>query len=119
MDDKGAARKRLIACGVQDIPASAKEAENFGFAVEDIGDYLYDTLRFYGLDLEAVEFVTGDNAYVNKSLCAKIEEWLLREKQIDRAVPLVGCASHRLNLAVQLMYSKQVFPLSSLFICFV
>ena len=110
MDDKGAAKKRLIACGVQDIPENAEEADNFGFTAEDVGDYLHDTLQLYGLDFEAVEFVSGDNAYVNQSLCAKIEEWLLREKQIDRAVPLVGCASHRLKTAVSLKRQRTSTP---------
>lgn len=102
--------QRLIACGVQDIPFNAEEANNFGFTAEDIGDYIFDVLQFYGLDFVAIEFMSGDNAYVNQSLCAKIEDWLRREKQIDRTVPLVGCASHRLNLAVQLMYSENENP---------
>jgi len=88
--------KRLIACGVQDLPSNAKEANDFGFTAEDIGDYIFDILQFYGLDFEAIEFITGDNAYVNQSLCTKIQDWLRREKHIDRTVPLVGCASHRL-----------------------
>ena len=102
--------QRLIACGVQDIPSNAEEANNFGFTAEDIGDYIFDVLQFYGLDFEAIEFMSGDNAYVNQSLCTKIEDWLRREKQINRTVPLVGCASHRLNLAVQLMYSENENP---------
>ena len=102
--------KRLIACGVQDLPSNAKEANDFGFTAEDIGDYIYDVLQSYGLDFEAIEFITGDNAYVNQSLCTKIQDWLRREKNIDRTVPLVGCASHRLNLAVQLIYSEEVNP---------
>lgn len=103
----------MIACGVQDIPLNAEEANSFGFTAEDIGDYIFDVLEFYGLDFEAIEFITGDNAYVNQSLCTKIEDWLLREKQIQRTIPLVGCASHRLNLAVQLIYSVQVNPVYS------
>ena len=91
--------QRLIACGVQDIPSNAEEANNFGFTAEDIGDYIFDVLQFYGLDFEAIEFMSGDNAYINQSLCTKIEDWLRREKQINHTVPLVGCASHRLNLA--------------------
>ena len=66
--------------------------------------------QIYGYDFEAIEFITGDNAYVNQSLCTKIEAWLFREKNIDRTVPLVGCASHRLNLAVQLIYSEEINP---------
>ena len=66
--------KRLIACGVQDIPSKAEEANDFGFTVEDIGDFIYDALHFYGLDFETIEFITGDNAYANQSLCTKIED---------------------------------------------
>ena len=36
--------QRLIACGVQDIPFNAEEANNFGFTAEDIGDYIFDVL---------------------------------------------------------------------------
>ena len=103
--------KRLISCGVQDLPSNAEEANAFGFTAEDIGDYIFDVLEMYGCDFSAVEFVTGDNAYVNQSLCTKIESWLARVKNIVRVIPLVGCASHRLNLAVQLIYSERVNPL--------
>ncbi len=106
VDDRGNVLKRLLSCGVQDLPSNAEEANAFGFTAEDIGDYIFDILEMYGRDFEAIEFVTGDNAYVNQSLCTKIEAWLSRVKNIDRSVPLVGCASHRLNLAVQLIYSQ-------------
>jgi len=33
-------------------------------------------------------------------LATKIETWLLRAKSIRRVIPLLGCNSHRLNLAV-------------------
>ena len=49
--------QRLIACGVQDIPFNAEEANNFGFTAEDIGDYIFDVLQFYGLDFEAIELM--------------------------------------------------------------
>ena len=110
MNDQGEVVKRLISCGVQDLPSNAEEANSFGFTAEDIGDYIFDVLEMYGHDFEAIEFITGDNAYVNQSLCTKIEAWLSRMKNIERTVPLVGCASHRLNLAIQLIYSDQVNP---------
>ena len=84
------------------LPSNSTEASDFGFTAEDIGDYIFDTLQIYGYDFEAIEFITGDSAYVNQSPCTKTEDWLHREKQTSRTVPLVGCASHRLNLAVQL-----------------
>jgi hypothetical protein len=38
-----------------------------------------------------VDYIGGDNASVNKKLAS------------DMNIPFVGCASHRLNLAVKLM----------------
>ena len=32
-----------------------------------------------------------------KTVSKKVEDWLRLEKQIDRTVPLVGCALHRLK----------------------
>jgi len=45
--------------------------------------------RDYGVQLEQCRFVVGDNCSVNRRLATLM------------GVPLVGCASHRLNLAVQ------------------
>jgi hypothetical protein len=45
--------------------------------------------RDYGVQLEQCRFVVGGNCSVNRRLATLI------------GVPLVGCASHRLNLAVQ------------------
>ena len=110
VNDLGEVVRRLISCGVQDLPSNAEEANSFGFTADDIGDYIFDVLEMYGHDFEAIEFITGDNAYVNQSLCTKIETWLYRTKNIERTVPLVGCASHRLILAIKLIYSDQVNP---------
>ena len=49
--------KRLITCGVQDIPSNTEEANGFGFTVENIGDYIFDILQFYGLDFEIINLV--------------------------------------------------------------
>lgn len=105
-EDDGTVVKRLLACGVQDLPENAEEAASFGFTAEDIGDYLSDILICYGHDLSSIEFLTGDNAYVNDALCSKIEAWLFRQKNIRRIIPLIGCASHKLNLAVQYLCSE-------------
>ena len=65
-------------------------------------------LADYDRDFTAIEFLTGDNAYVNGRLADLISKWLLTHKKIRRIVPLVGCAAHRLNLAVQHLVSKTV-----------
>lgn len=109
-DDDGSVVKRLIACGVQDLPESIEAASSFGFTADDIGDYLFDVLTLYGRDFLALEFLTGDNAYVNGALCTKIELWIFRNKGVRRNVPLVGCASHKLNLAVQFLCSFEHKP---------
>lgn len=46
-------------------------------------------LPFFGKTIQGVRFLVGDNCAVNKRLANLME------------VPLVGCASHRLNLAVR------------------
>ena len=67
--DDGSVVKRLIACGVQDLPEGEEAAKGFGFAAEDIGDYLFDVLAKYDRDYSAIQFMTGDNAYVDSRLC--------------------------------------------------
>ena len=111
--DDGSVVKRLIACGVQDLPETVEAAASFGFTADDIGDYLFDVLASYGHDFSSLEFLTGDNAYVNGALCTKIEAWVYRNKGIRRSVPLIGCASHKLNLAVQFLCSESENPIWS------
>ena len=111
--DDGSVVKRLIACGVQDLPETVEAAASFGFTADDIGDDLFDVLASYDRDFSALEFLTGDNAYVNGALCTKIETWIFRSKGIHRCVPLVGCVSHKLNLAVQFLCSEDQNPVWS------
>lgn len=92
----------MLGCNVQDIPDGLVEV---GFSAADIGDMLGDVLFRYGKQFDAIEFMCGDNAYVNGALCDLIEAYLSR-CDILRCVPLVGCASHRLNLAVQKLYAE-------------
>jgi hypothetical protein len=106
VNSSGGVCERLLACGVQDLPENPVDAENFGFTAEDIGDYFADILSSFNCSFEAIEFICGDNASVNGRLATLIQDWLLREKQITRTLPLVGCASHRLNLAVQSLYAE-------------
>lgn len=95
----------LLSCGVQDLPTDAAEINEIGFTAEDIGDYLYDVLSKYNKEFDCIEFIVGDNASVNRLLANRIKEWLLKNKNIRRTIPLIGCASHKLNLAVQSLYS--------------
>ena len=63
--DDGSVSKRPISCGVQDIPESEIASASFGFAAEDIDDYIFDVLARNGRTYESIEFMVGDNAYVN------------------------------------------------------
>jgi hypothetical protein len=47
-----------------------------------------------GYDFNAIEFICGDNTSCNPKLARLIGD------HINQPVPLIGCASHKLNLAV-------------------
>lgn len=102
----GGVVNRLLSCGVQDLPDGVvvENADYFGFGADDIGDYIFDVLAQYDRCFDHIEFICGDNCSVNGALVDKISDWLVRERRIQRKVPLVGCASHRFNLAVQGLY---------------
>jgi hypothetical protein len=102
----GSVVKRLIACGVQDLPETEEAKKSFGFAAEDIGDYLFDVLALYDRDFTSVEFASGDNAYVNGKLMKLMSDWIWDKKRLQRKIPLVGCSAHRLHLAVQFLLSE-------------
>ena len=65
-----------------------------------MGDYLFDVLESYGEGFDTIEFMSGD---VIGALCDKLKT----NKDINRAIPLVGCACHRLNLAVKKLYQAR------------
>ena len=95
---------RLLSCGVQDIP-DAEDVHDVGFSANDYGDYFYDILTAYGKSYMSLEFLCGDNCGVNKKLADAITSYY-KEAGHDRILPLLGCYSHRLNLAVQSLYDK-------------
>lgn len=51
-------------------------------------EFIDAILDVYGKTLTMVEFVVADNCATNKSVATKLD------------VPLIGCASHRFNLAM-------------------
>ncbi len=59
------------------------------FAAADIGDLLINELRTLDKTLHNVDYLCGDNCPVNRKL-AEISD-----------LPFIGCASHRLNLAIE------------------
>jgi hypothetical protein len=52
-------------------------------------EFLKESLQFYKRDLNFILFIIGDNCNLMKAVANKI------------GVPLIGCAIHRFNLAVQ------------------
>jgi hypothetical protein len=96
-----------LCCGVQDEP----ETDDLVFTAEAMGDYFFDELEIVGLNLfEHIDFICGDNCAVNKRFATLITNRILRDQGAASSwsVPLVGCASHRLNLARQDFYSSPV-----------
>ena len=96
---------RLIACTVQDLPAADENHDQvamlFGFTAEDLGDEVKRVLQRYDRDFDSLEGLGSDNAEVNKRLAYLITAYLKDELHIDRPIVLLGCASHRLSLAVK------------------
>ena len=92
----------MIACTVPELPEEGHEDEavDFGFAAEDVGDVLFDVLAVFDKSFAALLFLSGDNASVNVRLSDLITR-NLRESGVEKIVPLIGCASNRLNLAVK------------------
>ena len=85
-NSSGGVVKRLLSCGVQDLPDGEilEDASAFGFGADDLGDYLIDVLDGYGHTLADVEFFSGDNCSVNQSLAEQVSNFT------NSVVPLVG-----------------------------
>ena len=103
MKGKDVVREYLLSCNVQeDITdntplAAGLDRENlfYGLTAEDMFDHIVSVLvEVYHLEInvdnihEFIEFIAGDNVAVQRALCTRI------------GVPLGGCESHRLQLAV-------------------
>eukprot|EP00602_Paraphysomonas_sp_CaronLab_P013627 CAMPEP_0185042242 /NCGR_PEP_ID=MMETSP1103-20130426/42236_1 /TAXON_ID=36769 /ORGANISM="Paraphysomonas bandaiensis, Strain Caron Lab Isolate" /LENGTH=429 /DNA_ID=CAMNT_0027582275 /DNA_START=560 /DNA_END=1849 /DNA_ORIENTATION=- len=86
-------QRRLLCCCVQDELDDEDEA-NIDLTAESLGDYILDELTSVGHNFDSIEFISGDNTATNPKLARLIG------LKIGKVVPLVGCASYRLNLAV-------------------
>ena len=79
------------------------------FSAASLGDYIIDELSLVVVNLiEDVDFICGDNCATNRKLSDLISAKILEQKGSNGAhkVPLVGCASHRLNLARKEMFDN-------------
>ena len=95
--NEGNVETRLLCCGVQDLPDEdmGETADSFGLTAADVGDYILNSaLLKYNKSFENLEFLAGDNCSVNKLLVEGITELYRINKNINRVLPLVGCASH-------------------------
>lgn len=80
---------------LQPIPDyGEEEEEDYSQKAEDILQFMKGTVEYYGKKMENILFWVGDNCATNRRL-ADIS-----------GIPIVGCASHRLNLAVQKWLSE-------------
>ena len=75
-----------------------------GNVVGMIGDYVSSVLSLYKKDFGNIEFITGDNASVNKRLCDLMSLWI-NERGDRRKISLVGCACHRFTRNSQLLFN--------------
>lgn len=65
------------------------EGSEYRLNAEAHQEFINSTLAYYGRNAETLTFLVGDNCRTNIALARRC------------GVPLVGCASHRLNLAVK------------------
>ncbi len=87
-DHKGETKTPLIA--FQPIPDyDAPDESEYQLTAAAHKEFIISTLAFYQREPEALTFLVGDNCSTNKSLATRC------------GVPLIGCGSHRLNLAVK------------------
>ena len=65
------------------------------FSAQSHKDYIEKVLLMYRKSISAIEFIVADNCPTNTALSNLL------------GVPMVGCASHRLNLAVTMVYAEE------------
>lgn len=91
VDSEGHVQQPLLACSIMEMPEDPEERPDL--TAKSHLKFFEDTLSFYNRQTACLDFICGDNCSVNKCLADLLY------------VSLVGCAAHRLNLAVQKMYN--------------
>ncbi|OWZ16333.1 hypothetical protein PHMEG_0009890 [Phytophthora megakarya] len=97
--------RRQFLLTFQPIDPKHVDATKEMFDADAIIDLFDEALDKYEIDTSQLCYLVGDNASFNGSVGRKIK------------IPLIGCASHRLNLAVQThlaTYSKEVEKVAAL-----
>ena len=90
-----------IVAGDEILLCIAPLLDEESYTADDHIDFLDATLQWYKLDMNRFDYFCGDNVSVNKALATKLSK------------PLIGCASHRLNLAVKALHDTVEGPLQS------
>ncbi|KAG6962595.1 hypothetical protein JG688_00008523 [Phytophthora aleatoria] len=94
----GNERKQLTSAGYSNLIAHLAHNDD-GSQDADAHIKLFDCmLDVYNKTLDMVAFIVGDNCSTNQSIATKLD------------VPLVGCASHRFNLAVNKYLAEYFSP---------
>ena len=57
-------------------------------------DFFESTLELYRIPIQQIQFIVGDNCSTNKAMARKMD------------IPMIGCASHRFNLAMKLIFNR-------------
>jgi hypothetical protein len=82
-------KNKYLLLGMQPPPTLAS------FRAVDHKLLLKELLQEYGREIEDIGYLIGDNCSTNKALANQLH------------VPLIGCASHRLNLATKIVISLE------------
>ncbi|OWY99486.1 hypothetical protein PHMEG_00029503 [Phytophthora megakarya] len=83
------------------LPFSPVEEEE-DLSAQSQFDLIADNLSRYDKPWSTVKFMVGDNCYVNQYISRK-----------EGAIPLIGCASHRFNLAVKgFLYTEEALMIA-------
>lgn len=82
----GSVKRFLLACS----PLLNEEDYSAASHIE----YLESTLAWFDKTMDNVEAISGDNCSTNKLIATTLK------------IPLIGCASHRLNLAAQIVFEE-------------
>jgi hypothetical protein len=78
---------------INDLLNCAPLLDETNYTAHSHYEYITECLDIYGKKWDNVQFICGDNCSTNKALADLAEK------------PLVGCASHRLNLAIQSIFA--------------
>jgi hypothetical protein len=105
VDVNDTVQQPFLGMGPMQNPNDDDDEKHAMFGAISHMEYLSYVLSCYGKSFEHVQFIVGDNCNVNKAIPTAIKN------KHNCNVPLVGCASHRLHVAVEKLYTEEDFAL--------